>query len=145
MVCCCRLLMYYQQPLRQTRSSRCTLCCAKHCCSGATKAKAECRKLYADEKAKLLARRKTQEQANSTGTEGVKPKPGVNRHDLRHIDYRAGLFQLPQQLHDKHTCCRVRRCCKLTQRKKQQPGTHLQDSWRGKPCAIHLPQPVLKV
>ncbi|KAL3158420.1 hypothetical protein ABBQ38_010655 [Trebouxia sp. C0009 RCD-2024] len=34
-------------------------------------------KLYADEQAKLVARRKTQEQAGSTGAQPVKPKPGV--------------------------------------------------------------------
>ncbi|KAL3160123.1 hypothetical protein ABBQ32_010898 [Trebouxia sp. C0010 RCD-2024] len=34
-------------------------------------------KLYADEKAKLVARRKTHEQASSTGAQPVKPKPGV--------------------------------------------------------------------
>lgn len=36
------------------------------------------RKLYADEKAKLLARRKTQEQASSTAAQPGKGKPGVS-------------------------------------------------------------------
>ena len=44
----------------------------------AAKAGGQCRKLYADEKAKLLARRRTQEQASSTAAQAVKPKPGVS-------------------------------------------------------------------
>ena len=46
----------------------CTVC-QKACAFG--------RKLYADEKAKLVNRRKTQEQAAIATAQAAKPKPGV--------------------------------------------------------------------
>ena len=74
--------------------------------SSAAKARGNCRKLYADEKAKLLARRRTQEQASSTAAQVVKPKLGVSR-----LTYTAKLlysrFSHPSSVQNDKTipCC----------------------------------------
>ena len=48
------------------------------CLSKVKDAKHVCRKLYADEKAKLLARRNSKDQAKSASAQAGKVKPGVS-------------------------------------------------------------------
>ena len=70
---------HLRQPVHQTRLT-CMHFMLNHALifPSAPKARGECRKLYADEKAKLLARRRTQEQASSITAQAIKSKPGVS-------------------------------------------------------------------
>ena len=71
----------------------------------------QCRKLYADEKAKLMARRKSQDQANSSSAQTSKPKPGVQinltaLHD-RHQSYHCVDLRIPTHPLQNTTCCQT--------------------------------------
>ena len=74
-----RANLHLQQPVHQTRLT-CMHYMLHHALifPSAAKARDERRKLYADEKAKLLARRRTEEQASGTLAQAVKHKLGVS-------------------------------------------------------------------